>query len=301
MPISSMCDVPTIVRRFNSVYDYVQVMKPIIARTGGSEQNDQSWSDNVSTHEAMRLAVEGMPGLASKMSGIVDHLWRTDISADRRKKYRPSLAGSRVSVPEYLGGSPTCMRQRMNADTAVQAITMYVNMTCSHNISASDMLKRGATILSLLEWLQATGTTVDLYLINDIEAGYAKLEDPESGAKEREKRDLVQVIRVESRPLDISTASFAIAHVAFVRQICYQAGKDLDWRGMWPNAMRTLEGYGRFGSSPEYKQHLAELIDMQPGDLYIPSVQSGDPIISRPGEWLQARIKQLGLSTIDSI
>ena len=103
--------------------------------------------------------------------------------------------GSRVLVPQYLANSPFCMNRRQKVASPVQHVSIYVAIAFCCDVTPEQMLKRGITILGLLEQLQARQVSTDLYLMSDT-----------NGMTDG---DLHQIIRVESRPLDLSTSGFA--------------------------------------------------------------------------------------------
>jgi hypothetical protein len=235
-----------------------------------------SWDDNVGWDATMEFTKHGDPKLVSKVSDTVDKLVENfQITQVARKQYISSIAGSRVSVPEYLAGSPFCMKRRVPREMAVRSINIYVSTTCAAAIDAKNMLKRGATILALLEYLQVTQVAVGLYLLAET---YGRTDG-----------DFIQVIQVESDPLDLSTAGFAIAHPSFARHLTYGMAERMDgFNGAW-----GVE-HGTYGESKTYTKHLAEKLGMGADDIYIPSPTWRDEmIISKPDEWLAARIEKI--------
>jgi hypothetical protein len=235
-----------------------------------------SWDDNVGWEKAMEFTKFGDPKLVSKASETVDRLVENfQITQIPRKQYISSIAGSRVSVPEYLAGSPFCMKRRVPREMAVRSINIYVSTTCAAAIDAKNMLKRGATILALLEYLQVTQVAVGLYLLAET---YGRTDG-----------DFIQVIQVESDPLDLSTAGFAIAHPSFARHLTYGMAEKMDgFNGAWGRE------HGTYGENPNYVKHLSEKLGMGVDDIYIPSPTWRDEmIISKPDQWLAARIEKI--------
>ncbi len=243
---------------------------------GGGSQGYE-WDGGVGFKDAIRFSKEGDPNIVSKYVSTVDKLVNEyQFRNDNRTAYRPSVAGSRVSVQDYLAGSPTSMRRRVPQEMQNRSVNIYVGTTCAAGIPADKMMERGATILSLLEFLQTSQVSVELYLLAETH-----------GATDG---DLIQVIQVESHPLNLSTAGFAIAHPAFARQVTYCHAYNIDdFNGMWGRS----QGY--FGQSDEqangYTEKLAVAIGMSPADIYVPPPKyyHGD-IFTNPDKWLEERI-----------
>jgi hypothetical protein len=281
------------VERFSSVESYTQTVNSqnfskrdygAMAYGHSHQSEGQHWDAGVGFNRAIVMATEGDRTLVESTSADVDRLV-TDfqIRQEPRRSYANSVAGSRVSVPEYLGGSPFCMKRRMPREMSNRSINIYVCTTCAAGIPARLMLKRGATILALLEFLQLSQVSVELYLT-------AETHGNTDG-------DFTQVIQVESHPLDLSTAGFAIAHPAFARQITYAMAYAMDgFNGQWPSSHYQRSKWWRGGENKEdaYVTLVRQAIGMQAGDIYIPApVLQDEEIIARPENWLSKRIETI--------
>jgi hypothetical protein len=127
------------------------------------------------------------------------------------------------------------------------------------------------TILALLEFLQLSQVSVGLFLL-------AETHGNTDG-------DLIQVIQVESSPLDLSTASFAIAHPSFARQLTYAMAYKMDgFNGMW----------GSLYNHRDYVKLLGKAIGMTELDVYVEPPKSWDQLImNNPEKWLEQRIQTI--------
>jgi hypothetical protein len=261
--------------RYYGVENYASLVEDKISKSSrydGDYGYGNAWDSGVSFSKALQLAKEGDPSLVSQTSDTVDKLVNEfQMREEPKNRYLNAVAGSRVSVPEYLGGSPLCMKRKMKQEMAVRSINIYVATTCSAGIDAKDMIKRGITILALLEFLQMTQIAVQLFLTAETHG--------------RTDGDLIQVIQVESSPLDLSTASFAIAHPAFARHITYFMAEKLDgFNGSW----------GASALYPNYIDKLRGVLGMEEADIYVPAPKSWDNlIISHPEKWLEERIAKI--------
>lgn len=262
--------------RYDSIEGYAKLVAKESSKSHGSSEytgyNHSSWNDGVSFKKSIQLAIEGDPALVSKYTEFVDKLVNDfTINQDVRKRYVSAVAGSRVSVPEYLGGSPYCMKRRMPREISTRSVNIYVSTTCSAGVDAANMLKRGATILALLEYLQQVQVSVKLYLLAETHG--------------RTDGDLIQAIQVQSHPLDLSTAGFAIAHPAFARNITYEFARITDgFNGDW----------GAASKKPNYVEKLRKLLGMQEKDIYIGAPKSWlETIMKEPEKWLAENIQTI--------
>lgn len=243
---------------------------PYFCKSQGKE-----WDNGLSFQEAVSRGEKGDPGLVSSYIKDVDRLVNEfNFRDDFKNKYVSSVAGSRVSIPDYLFGSPRSMKRRAPQETTVRSVNIYVGLVCAAGIKAEQMLKRGSTILALLEFLQMSQISVELYLLVETHG--------------ETDGDLIQIINVQSHPLDLSTAGFAVAHPAFTRHVTYGMAYELDqFNGMWGSS------HGIHGNST-YQDKLAKAIGMGENDIYIPPpVISDELIFKNPEAWLAQKIEKI--------
>jgi len=276
------------VERFESIESYAKLVgerQNYSEESGGFGYGSSSWDDGIGFSSAIKLSIHGHPPLVGQTAAAVDSLvTEFQIRQESRKAYISHVSGSRVSVPEYLAGSPFCMKRKAAIQRPERAINIYVCTTCAAAVSAQNMLKRGVTIMALLEYLQLTQVSVELFLTAETHG--------------RTDGDFIQVIKVESNPLDLSTASFAIAHPAFARHVTYTMAKAMDgFNGAWGrehnNSCSGSSSWGVF--NPElYLPKISKAVGMSPGDIYIPApTYNDDEIISHPDMWLSKRIETI--------
>lgn len=232
------------------------------------------WNLGVNSDLALHQAVAGDNRLASMANDAISKL-ELQIGETSKKRNAPYFSGSRVSVPAYLSGNPKAMIRRERQTAQGQEITIYLGISANSKISSQDMLNRGCTVLALLETLQAQGVGINLSLYVD-HTGY-------------DNQLLMTVIDVETKPLDLSTAAFAIAHPAFVRAVCFPANAVLGGFAGYAGKDR----FGRYLDQENYDNVVKNALDMKEGDIFIPRAMPHDALLSNPVAWLQERIRQV--------
>lgn len=293
------------VHTYDSVGEYIQEevdRNQCLAKGGRSGSYDHcgSWDDGVSGKQAAEYARVGKEGHVSEFGNTLADL--ETLNADVvRPQWMRSLGGSRVVVPEYLADRPDHMRRRTRNENVVRHVNVYVSMVCSAGIHASTMLKRGATILAYLDFLQRSGVNVDLFLVVDLNGN----DSAESRARMRtvaqqnggrsnsygwSEGNNTQVIRVESRPLNLAQSGFVISHPAFTRNVAYRVGDQWGFTGGFSESY-GLSDMGR--NQPAYEAIMRERIGMSEHDVFIPPVYLHDTIVEDPKRWLTERAKQL--------
>jgi hypothetical protein len=258
------------------------------------------WDLGVSGARAADLAVNGDPTIVAEYAGNVER-FSLDAATETRAAWLPSVTGGRVDMGAYLAGAPDCMRRRARREIETRHVSIYVSQTCSAGIRAETMRKRGAAILGLLDTLNALQVSVDLYLVIDLDGarsrndgtnshGRAALRDADASALDG---DATQVIRVESRPLDLSQVGFAIAHPAFSRNIGYRVATQYGYRGGWSRTWDTCYAHGGGAGLDRYVRIMREKLGADAHDLFVPPVSYHDEIIIDPARWIRERVTQV--------
>lgn len=273
---------------WESVHDYVTKVDAELDGYGKSYHDGvgKEWDDGVKYTEAIRRAKEGDPAMVSPATDTMRRV-APIIDDNLRMCNLRTLCGTRVSVPDYLGGSPRCMVRRVKAPRMVPHVNLFVCIVSSCGLSAEKLLKRGATILALLEYLQACQIGVDLHLLVELDG-----DNDQTG-------DYVQCIRVESQPLDLSTAAFAIAHPAFARNVTYAyAQKFHGFCGGWPRNLTHDWATGADGQPTKEQVRWFDMlrsfgVPIKDTDIYIPHAYMTDELMTQPEKWLEARIRSV--------
>lgn len=251
-----------VIKRWNGIQEYAEDAKTASSYSGG--YSDDTWAGG-SFQYALDGATKGDNSLVDDAEKLLDKL-DADIEITG-KHWEPCMAGAYPIVAEFLAGSPNPMRRMVEVDSDNTPLAIYVSTTCSASISESTMLKRGVAILALLLKMQQL-RPIELYLI-------AELHGTTDGA-------CVQVIQVESKPLDISVACFTLARVAFARQLTYNMGRKLDgFDGSWPRGYRDSN----------WESRVREAVGMNPNDLYIPAAKEWDAMVTDPVAWVNAQVE----------
>jgi hypothetical protein len=213
-----------------------QANKPNCAYLSTRSRNTR-WDAGIGGDEAARRGLEGDPSLVP--AGHSLSAAPPTYLSTQRPHWAPAIVGSRVSVPDYLAGSPTCMRARKPRASS-RHVNVYVDLSSDASVHSRDLIMRGQNILGLIQAIQAIGITPDLYL-------YLPLET-------RTDPNTYYVIHVDTRPLDLSTAGFAIGHPAFGRSVCY------------PLAVRE-DGFGGGPAVKYTTRDVREALSLDPHDI----------------------------------
>jgi hypothetical protein len=97
---------------------------------------------------------------------------------------------------------------------------------------------------------------------------------------------IVILCRIEAAPLDLSTASYCLAHPAFYRQVCFGLSYVLHhYQGHWPFGRGTL-------SRSETEQILAPVMSHVSETLVLPGIHILDECVQNPEAWITRNLSE---------
>ena len=232
----------------------------------GGPGGGYAWDLGVDWYESVKRATSGDNTLVVSASQLLDKIQinTSDVSAFKTVL---GVAGGGVCVPAYLTSHPESMLSRQRRPRSSPQVNLYVCINSSAGVCADDLLKRGTAILALLEALRLQQVAVDLFLVSVLGA-YNKSDNANYG-----------VIEIPSRPLDLSTVGFAVAHPAFDRHLLHGLCSKFGYVGGWA-ADRSI---GK----------VRQVLDMQPQDIYIPEVYGCEEKFENPQAWIDQHISQI--------
>jgi len=217
--------------------------------------------------ETVRRSLQGDTSLVARAETMLAEL-DTAVETPRRQWER-SPAGAFCSVPDLLAGLPTPMRRQVYVPNDRAPLTLLVSTTCSGGISADVMQRRGIVILAL---------TMALARIRPISLHVLATMDGYGG-------ETVFTAQINTTPLDLATACYALTSVGFARRITYELARGLNgFTGAWP------KGYG-YGNPKVYNDALVPRLGYDPKDtLLIPAAELHDRMLQWPIEWVNEQI-----------
>jgi hypothetical protein len=145
-------------------------------------------------------------------------------------------------------------------------LTVYLDVCVSSGISPTELTERGIAILALVLILSER-RPVDLYVY--------------STAANHDAH--IPLVRIETRPLDISAATYALASAGFLRNLCMGFGDTFDYRGGW--------AWGLDPTRREHQEKVRAAFGASEQDLIIYGGFSEDPHIRNPVKWLHEQLK----------
>ena len=223
--------------------------------------------NGVTFPQAIEKAILGDDRLAAKANKLLDQL-NVDMPATKVWRKKRSPFGGSVNFGDWLAGSPEPMRRRVKTDVDTAPLKIVVGVSCSSGITADQMERRGIVILALVLKLQEV-RPLDLYLLTEDQA--------------RNDDFLYHLIKLETNPLALGTATFGLCSATIERHLSYTIISAQQGRGpAWP------ADYG----TPGYDQRRRDRLGLTPEDLVIREAFLLDPLIHEPMEWLKDQLEK---------
>jgi hypothetical protein len=245
---------------------------PGIAPDTGHERisSNLGWYGDVTFNQACQLAINGDVKLVEKSDALLSKFERYAFET-AGKGWRNDVTGALPDVPAYIAGHPLNMRRRTRLDSAAAPIAIIVDTTISAAIKAEIIMRRGAAILALVRIL-AGRRPVELWAVSQVDA-------KDSGCA-------TVGARIDTTPLDLGTAAFALTHPAFPRRICYSMARKYGFLGGWPYYSGGESRDCMVDMLRPAMPHVTEC-------LFMPGMHVKDQAANEPELWLEQKLAEL--------
>ena len=264
-----------------------------------SESFGTEWTANLSAVKAAEICITGdmaQVNAASKMmdkfSLLIDSVTYMDM---------PSVAGAYPCVPEAISGEIESMRMPEQVSSDSAPLTVLVDVSCSSVVDAETMRKRGTAILAAVMALSAhRAVTLMLTCI---------MEGPRRPDANGDQFSIVTV-NINTTPLDLATAAYALTNVGFARQLMYGVSKQkLDGMALGGN-FGEFSGLPRIAdisfderpqgfsaNSAEYRERICRYLNIDGEALIVPPAVNGNRtelLLKNPEAWVLAQMQLYG-------
>ena len=177
-----------------------------------SQKEPDKWSGNVTVKEAVQLASYGWRKGRDQMSNELD-MAHNSTSFERLPSFEYDVAGYMPNVPLYVAGCPAHMMSPLGGESAMgKVVDIKVNISASYDNSPERLMRRGASILSLIDKLEDSGLSCNVITCEYTEAsqgkGFFLIEFP---------------IKKAGQPMDIDRCAYALVHPSMLRKLCFVA------------------------------------------------------------------------------
>lgn len=265
------------IRRFRSTSEMVRCFKETGAK---SYDLGSQWTGGESEAETLRKAVVGDRSLVGEAETLL-HQLQTKIETPHRIWDR-AAAGPICIVPDILVGLPTPFRRQREVHEDSRPIEIFFDVGSSGGISASILQKRGTVALALVMALCRI-RPVSLHIIDCSNGNFDRTDET------------VLTARIETAPLDLAAACYALTSVGLVRGLMYGLETKLNgFTGGWP------KGFSLANPKPYYDKLMPRLTANLSQTLLIEAARINDPMLAEPVEWINAQIRRFTASQAEA-
>jgi len=204
-----------------------------------SQGDSGDWSGNVNVKEAVKLARLGWKDGREMMHTELE-LAHNATAFDRLPSFAYDVAGYIPNVPLYVAGCPAHMMSPLGNEKAqAKVVEIKINISASCGNNADTLMRRGASILSLIDKLEDAGLSCQLTALEYTNAssgtGHLLIEFP---------------IKKAGQPLDIDRCAYALVHPSMLRKLCFvKTEQTLKAKAGWQH------GYGVPSDLPYHMRH----------------------------------------------
>lgn len=227
------------------------------------------WFGPLTYDRCVELCLIGEDTIVPRASAILDMI---DAAVEvPMPAWTPSVYGAYPCVPEFLAGAPDCMRRMSPQVSDTSPVTVMVATDPAAGVTHEMMVTRGTAIIALVMKLNAV-RPIKLSLISE-NVTYVD----NSG-------EYLLVVDINTQPLDLATACFAIAGSSFARHLAFSVTAHNGHSVAWPAMHDT----------PAWIPRLQEIGLLELQDLFIPAARyEHSQIYSNPIAWVNAQVKRL--------
>jgi hypothetical protein len=201
-------------------FDGLADLSRYVAGATGHEVSSASWAGSTMP-EAIDRALSGNAALVPASDRLLAELAAINPPSSAWQT-QGAVAGGVVNVPAYLAGQPVNMRLRRRIESQGAPLSIIVDCVTSGGVDHGTITRRGAAVLALVRAL-AGRRPVTLTVI---------------GGMSQDGKTACVAIPIDTAPLDLARAAWALGSVEVARHLAYTAGVEamgkkharfLDW------------------------------------------------------------------------
>ena len=240
------------------------------------DSGDVNWTMTRNYAEALQVAHDGWTERRPQVDAVRSEIMGK-ITEVIDLEFVPTLdvCGSAIDMGEYMTGVPECMISfpMEERDTTERVVRIILDPGGHADISAEQLANRAAAIAALLEVLQLTGRSLEIWVASPVTAGRYSEHSP------------VVCAHKAGTEVDINAMMFFCGHPSFLRRLIF--------------SHRSMDGIGGgMGSTVPISQELADSVG---ADVIVQRPRNRTDMtepdaMSHPTEWVVWQCKQLGLA-----
>lgn len=179
---------------------------------GGSQGSEFSFYGTKDYEEADRLLLFGDKNLQKKIeeAGVYTTRMKLKYQANKKQVYS-SVVGFAPNVPAYIAGAPNSMINQRQVKTRQRVVTVMYNTSVSCCVSADEIIKATAQMISGIMLLEANGIRVNVYVGEITKC-----------TEDNQKFVWLMRIKDSGQKIDTLKMSYPLAHPSMLRRHAFK-------------------------------------------------------------------------------
>jgi hypothetical protein len=197
---------------FHSPTEFADAVRESSCSGGGSWMGGESRADYFRKTRT---------GDASKVSDAERLLDKIEVQLERECiVWQQDVVGAYPDVAAFLANDPECMRRRHITEDDRSPLRVWVDVSSSGGISASELLPRGIAALALVMQLIRSGRAVELWTFISVHG--------------RVNGQSAVCVKMNTTPIDVASVAYCLTSQGFARGLCYGAAVQFNgFGGSW--------------------------------------------------------------------
>lgn len=242
-----------------------------------------NWYDAI---DKLRYGDDARAILAEK---IFDQIIASDQITIGRSEIISSIVGPIPNVPALLAGQPETMLVRASTDnfSASAPVRIFIDVGVSGGVGVPELIKRGVAVLAFAMVMKQI-RPIELYAIN------CYLPHGSGLRADGAKTAAINVVRIETSPLDLARAAWMLTDPGFCRRLAFNTSVYIlnDIIRSTPNHQcRIAWGFSSDPTKDTYINKARKAIALEPQDIFIKGGYLYDQLmLDNPVEWVNKMI-----------
>ena len=253
-----------------------------VSREYGCRGTD-SWTGRDSWETVKKKLLYGDAALVADAEKLMNKI-NAEIEVPERELIS-APAGAYPVIPDYLAGSPTPMRTRVQQENTSSPIRIFASITSSASVAAEDNMKRGVAALSLAMALQ-TVRPVEMWIYMESKGRSARNGQPGDDV-------CLTKVKIGNSPLSLAHACHMLSNPSIQRKLMFAMYyEDTRRRDSipWPND-HPLKSLTQVPPEHPYWAKIKRWLGAGPDDLVLGGEFSPNgAIFTDPVKWVQHEI-----------
>lgn len=254
----------------------------------GMQKNDTNWAGDV-WEKAIAKLEKGDATRTALASKLYEDIIQDMTPTTGRNIIAPAIVGFVPNIPAVLAGQPETMFQRQETDdiSCYAPMRIFMETAVSSSVTAAQLINRGVALLAFT-MVMNTVRPIELYTVSSAASD-------EGHGSYGWQGTASNIVRIETRPLDVSRAAWMLTDPAYARRIGFSAIKFLS-KPRCRNKNNPDDSlpmpWGNCGAE-QYQKNMRAALKMEQQDVLVMGAYGNDRLmLNDPKKWVNEQVKK---------